>query len=67
MAQDGTTIFMSTHTLKLAEVICDRIGVISGGNLIAVGTVAELQEAARLGEADLEQAFLELTRSQEDP
>jgi ABC-2 type transport system ATP-binding protein len=67
MAREGTTIFMSTHTLKLAEVICDRIGVISGGNLIAVGTVAELQEAARLGEADLEQAFLELTRSQEDP
>jgi ABC-2 type transport system ATP-binding protein len=65
MARGGATIFMSTHTLKLAEAICDRIGVISGGNLIAVGTVEELQEAARLGEADLEQAFLELTRSQE--
>ncbi len=65
MAAGGTTIFMSTHTLKLAESICDRIGVINGGHLIAVGTVPELREAARLGEADLEQAFLELTRSQE--
>jgi ABC-2 type transport system ATP-binding protein len=67
MARDGTTIFMSTHTLRLAEAICDRIGIINGGRLIAVGTVAELREAARLGEADLEQAFLELTRSQEEP
>jgi len=67
MAAEGTTIFMSTHTLKLAESICDRIGIINGGKLIAVGTVAELREAARLGEADLEQAFLELTRSQEGP
>jgi ABC-2 type transport system ATP-binding protein len=67
MAREGATIFMSTHTLKLAEVICHRIGVISGGNLIAVGTLEELQEAARLGEADLEQAFLELTRPQEGP
>lgn len=66
MAEGGTTFFMSTHTLKLAEAICDRIGIISSGNLIAVGTVAELREAARLGEADLEQAFLELTRSGEN-
>ncbi len=65
MAEGGATIFMSTHTLKLAEAICDRIGIINDGNLIAVGTVAELQEAARLGEADLEHAFLELTRSEE--
>jgi ABC-2 type transport system ATP-binding protein len=67
MARNGATIFMSTHTLKLAEAICDRIGVINDGNLIAVGTVAELRAAARLGEANLEQAFLELTRSQGAP
>ena len=64
MARSGTTIFISTHTLKLAESICDRIGIINGGKLIAVGTMDQLKEAARVGEADLEEAFLQLTRTE---
>ncbi len=64
LAETGVTVFMSTHTLSLAEEICDRIGIINNGKLIATGTIAELQSAARLGQANLEQAFLELTQTQ---
>ena len=64
LADTGVTVFMSTHTLSLAEEICHRIGIINNGKLIATGSIAELQEAARLGQANLEQAFLELTQEQ---
>ena len=64
LADTGVTIFMSTHTLSLAEEICDRIGIINNGKLIATGTIDELKGAARLGQANLEQAFLELTQEQ---
>ncbi len=64
LADTGVTVFMSTHTLSLAEEICDRIGIINKGKLIATGTIAELKDAARLGQANLEQAFLELTQEQ---
>ena len=64
LADTGVTIFMSTHTLSLAEEICDRIGIINNGKLIATGTIDELKSSARLGQANLEQAFLELTQEQ---
>ncbi|GHU73518.1 ABC transporter ATP-binding protein [Clostridia bacterium] len=55
----GNTVFFSTHVLDVAERLCDRIGILSKGKLIAVGTLDEL----RSGEtgASLEQVFLELT------
>lgn len=61
LAGKGTTVFISTHTLDLAETVCDRIGVIQRGKLIATGTLAELKTTARLQEGDLEQVFFELT------
>ena len=61
LARRGTTIFMSTHTLAVAEDLCDRIGVIHKGVLIALGTMAELKKSARLREGDLEEIFLRLT------
>ncbi len=64
LAESGTTIFMSTHTLKLAEEICHRIGIINHGKLIATGTIKELKDAARVGDASLEEAFLRLTREE---
>lgn len=58
MADDGTTVFISTHTLEIAERICDRVGIIDHGRLIAEGTFAELR-----GESDatLEDLFITLT------
>ena len=56
----GKTIFMSTHSLEVAEELCDRIGIILGGKLIALGTLDELQRQAG-SEARLEDIFLKLT------
>lgn len=63
LARKGATVFMSTHTLKVAEDTCDRIGVINSGRLIAVGTTADLQREAKVTHADLEQVFLSLTNT----
>ena len=57
-AADGTTIFMSTHSLTLAEQIAERIGIICRGKLIYDGTAASLKERHGL---DLEETFLQLT------
>ena len=61
LAKQGVTVFMSTHTLKIAEDICDRIGIIHKGHLIATGTTDDLQRKAQVTDADLEQIFLNLT------
>ncbi len=45
----GTTIFFSSHILDLAQRLCTRIGIIHYGQLLAVGTLAELREATELG------------------
>jgi ABC-2 type transport system ATP-binding protein len=54
---------MSTHTLRVAEEICDRIGIINKGKLIASGTKTDLQREANITSADLEQVFLNLTNN----
>ena len=56
----GGTVFMSTHTLGIAEQVADRIGIINKGNLIAIGTLEELRARAR-EENSLEEIFLRLT------
>ena len=61
----GRTIFMSTHTLEVAEEVCDRIGIINKGQLIALGTKEELQQQARAGTDKLESIFLQLTGGEE--
>lgn len=55
----GNTVFFSTHILEVAEKLCDRIGIINKGKLVAIGTLDELK---RGDQADsLENIFLELT------
>lgn len=62
LARSGVTIFMSTHSLEVAQETCDRIGIINEGKLIAVGTVEELRRAAGShADATLEAIFLKLT------
>ena len=67
LSRQGTTIFMSTHTLSVAEDLCDRIGIIHKGSLIAMGTTQELKRMAQAQEADLEAVFLRLTEEQNFP
>jgi ABC-2 type transport system ATP-binding protein len=56
----GSTILMSTHVLEIAEQMCDRIGIINEGNMIAEGTMTELRVKAK-GQSSLEDIFLDLT------
>ncbi len=56
----GATILMSTHVLEIAEQMCDRIGIINEGKLIAEGTMDELRVQAK-GQSSLEEIFLSLT------
>jgi len=57
----GNTIMMSTHTLEVAESMCDRIAIIQGGVIRACGTMNDLRSSAESGAQGLEQIFLKLT------
>jgi ABC-2 type transport system ATP-binding protein len=61
LARNGVSIFMSTHTLSVAEDVCDQVGIIHHGHLIASGTTADLRREANVTDADLEKVFLNLT------
>jgi ABC-2 type transport system ATP-binding protein len=67
LAQRGTTLFMSTHTLGIAQDVCDRIGIIHKGSLIATGTIEELMLRAQVKEGDLEEVFMILTEGESVP
>ena len=58
---EGGTVFLSTHTLEVAEVLCDYISIISQGSIIASGSMDELRAQAQAGEAHLEEIFLKVT------
>jgi ABC-2 type transport system ATP-binding protein len=59
--RDGMTVFMSTHTLAMAEEMADRVGIMVRGQLRFLGTVPELREQVALEATSLEQLYLELT------
>lgn len=56
LANEGRTVFLTTHTLSVAEAVCDRVAIINRGKIVASGTTAELRR-----DAALEDAFLALT------
>lgn len=60
LANRGAAVFLSTHILEIAERMCDRIGIINQGKLIAVGSMDELRALGK-GETSLEDIFLSLT------
>ena len=61
MAAHGVAILMSTHTLEVAQEMCDLISIILRGKIIAHGTVAELQGLAGTPNQELTPVFLKLT------
>ncbi|MFH1757049.1 MAG: ABC transporter ATP-binding protein [Pseudomonadota bacterium] len=65
LSRKGVSIFMSTHTLELAEEVCQRIGIINEGRVIALGTMQELREKSKTIDARLESLFLKLTGEEE--
>ncbi len=60
-AADGTAVFLSTHSLEIAEELCDRIGIIADGHLLTVGDMSTLRQMAGREGSNLEDIFLELT------
>jgi len=54
-------VLMSTHTLEVAQAMCDRIAIIQEGNIVARGTIDELRRQTAAGDASLEELFLKLT------
>ncbi len=66
MAERGTAVFLSTHILEIAERMCDRIGIINQGQVIAAGTMDELRALGKAGETSLEDIFLSLTGGTEE-
>jgi ABC-2 type transport system ATP-binding protein len=60
LAEGGKTILLTTHTLSVAEAVCDRISIINRGRIVASGTTAELKR-----DGALEDVFLELTFQEE--
>jgi len=60
-ARRGHTVFLSTHLLPIAESLCDRVGILYQGRLVAVGTLEELRYQAGTDRPDLETIFLRLT------
>jgi len=65
-ARSGVTVFLSTHSLDIAEELADRIGVVAFGRLIGCGTLEHLRSQAQ-HEGSLEEVFLKLTVEQPAP
>ncbi|HYG76914.1 MAG TPA: ABC transporter ATP-binding protein [Planctomycetota bacterium] len=66
--KEGMTVFMSTHTLSVAEEVADRIGILRKGELVALGTLSEIKQmrSSSTGEQHerLEDLFLDLTATE---
>jgi ABC-2 type transport system ATP-binding protein len=59
--KNGGTVFLTTHTLEVAEALCDRIAIINKGEIMALGTMEELRAQTAAGGAHLEEIFLKVT------
>lgn len=65
-AREGSTIFMSTHSLSVIEDATDRIGIIHNGVLLHIGSLSEIKALSR-NPGSLEDVFLELTNDESRP
>jgi ABC-2 type transport system ATP-binding protein len=60
LAAQGVIAIMSTHVLEIAQAMCDRIAIMYEGKLLALGTMKELRQKAKMPESGLEDIFLKL-------
>jgi ABC-2 type transport system ATP-binding protein len=65
-AENGGSVLLSTHVMEVAEGLCDRVGIIDEGELVAEGTLEELRIQAHKESATLESLFLKLTEQEEE-
>ena len=64
--ENGGSVLLSTHVMEVAEGLCDRVGIIDEGKLIAEGTLDELRSKSQREGASLESLFLKLTEQEEE-
>jgi len=64
--ENGGSVLLSTHVMEVAEGLCDRVGIIDEGKLVAEGTLEELRSKSKKEGATLESLFLKLTEQEED-
>jgi ABC-2 type transport system ATP-binding protein len=64
-ATAGAAVFMSTHTLEVAEQVADRIAIVDHGRLVSCGTLAELRAAMQM-QGPLEEMFLRITNESDE-
>jgi ABC-2 type transport system ATP-binding protein len=65
LVEDGRTVFLSTHTLEVAEELCSRVAIVLRGTVAAQGTLDELRLQAMAEHGSLEAVFLRLTEDRE--
>jgi len=64
LRDQGRSVFLCTHIMELAQILCDRVGIIADGELLAVAAPRELEQMTSRGTTSLEDVFLELTDSE---
>ncbi|MHA1926215.1 MAG: ABC transporter ATP-binding protein [Candidatus Thorarchaeota archaeon] len=65
-AENGGSVLLSTHIMEVAEAMCDRVGILDEGKLVAVGTLEELRDVSKREGATLERVFLALTEQEDE-
>ena len=65
-AENGGSVLLSTHVMEVAEGLCNRVGIIDEGVLVAEGTLEELRSQSKKEGATLEALFLKLTEQEEE-
>lgn len=65
LIERGKTVFLTTHTLSVAQDLCNRIAIIRNGQIVALGSMTELQRKASLPGNDLESVFLKITEEEQ--
>jgi len=65
-AKEGLTIFMSTHSLSVAEEVADKLAIIKNGEIVAHGTLDDLYSKAKKGISGLENVFLDIIEEAEE-
>jgi ABC-2 type transport system ATP-binding protein len=63
LAGKGRTIFLSTHSLDVAQEVCDRVAILYKGKIVALGAIDELMHS---GDQDLEAVFLRITEEEDE-
>jgi ABC-2 type transport system ATP-binding protein len=64
--ENGGSVLLSTHIMEVAEAMCDRVGILDEGKLVAVGTLEELRDISQREGATLEKVFLALTEQEDE-